>query len=134
MLRCESGAGLLPCSSSSRPPLPSFSPCLSLLVTLDHLVIFFVFSLSKILAIYVISSWPSFHVMLPIFLKSTPLHATPPLSSRKLNMPLMKMIKLVKKKTKPHCPGLTDPHMMVSMPGDGAQLCTYANDVSSNDK
>merc|ERR1719219_2791647 len=30
--------------------------------------------------------------------------------------------------------GMTEPHMMVSMPGDGAQLCTYAPGVSSNEK
>jgi len=30
--------------------------------------------------------------------------------------------------------GMTEPHMMVSMPGDGAQLCTYAPGVSPNEK
>ena len=35
---------------------------------------------------------------------------------------------------KPGCAGMTEPHMMVSMPGDGAQLCTYAPGVSSNEK
>merc|ERR1712210_253317 len=30
--------------------------------------------------------------------------------------------------------GMTEPHMMVSMPGDGAQLCTYAPGMSSNEK